>query len=104
MIYVVATVTLKPDRREHFLAEFNQVSADVRREVGCWDYFATSDIASGLARQGGLRADVVTILERWRDLSDLQAHSTAPHMLRFREKVKELVISTELQVLQAAPE
>ena len=104
MIYVVATVTLRPSSRERFLAEFKKVSADVRREVGCWDYFATADVASGLARQGELRADVVTILERWRDLPDLQAHSTAAHMLRFREKVKEHVISTALQVLESLPD
>jgi quinol monooxygenase YgiN len=104
MIYVVATVTLKPNSREQFLAEFKNVSADVRREVGCWDYFATTDVASGLARQGGLREDVVTILERWRELPDLQAHSTAPHMLRFREKIKEWVISTALQVLESVPD
>jgi hypothetical protein len=34
MIYVVATVTLKPNSRESFLAELKHVSAEVRREAG----------------------------------------------------------------------
>ena len=33
MIYVAATVTLKPNSREGFLAEITSVSSEVRREA-----------------------------------------------------------------------
>jgi quinol monooxygenase YgiN len=102
MIYVVATVTLKPNSRERFLSELKNVSAAVRGETGCVEYSAAVDVASGLARQGELRADVVTVVEKWRDLQALGAHSVAPHMLEFRERCKELVVSTALQVLEPA--
>jgi quinol monooxygenase YgiN len=104
MIHVVATVTLQPQARETFLQEFARLRPEVLREDGCLAYEASIDHPSGLARQIGLRADVVTILERWHSVAALQAHSTAPHMQGFRERVASLVRSTELQVLQPVAE
>ena len=100
MIHVVATVALSPGSQERFLAEFRRNAVLVRAESGCLEYFATADVASGLARQGPIRADVVTILERWADLEALAAHATAAHMLTYRQRVAELVASASLQVLE----
>jgi len=100
MIHVVATVTLQPQMRERFLQEFAHVRAEVLREDGCLQYAAMLDEPSGLAPQIELRPDVVTILEQWRDLAALKAHSTAPHMLAYRERVVVLVRRLELQVLR----
>jgi quinol monooxygenase YgiN len=100
VIHVIATVTLRTGRRDHFLAAFNDVAAKVRCEAGCVEYFASVDVASGLPRQGDCRADVVTVLEKWIDLAALEAHSKASHMQEFRERCKYLIISSELQVLR----
>jgi quinol monooxygenase YgiN len=102
MIYVVATVTLQPQARQRFLAEVARLQPEVLAEHGCIEYTPAIDQASGLARQIGLRADVVTIVERWQDLAALTQHSSAPHMLSFRQRVGELVVSTSLQVLSPA--
>ena len=102
MIYVVATIQLKPGSRERVLREIEAVAAQVRREDGCLEYMATVDIESGLARQIAARPDMVTFIERWRDLAALQVHSTAPHMQAFRQRIVDTVVSTTLQVLSPA--
>ncbi|MDE2052002.1 MAG: antibiotic biosynthesis monooxygenase [Gammaproteobacteria bacterium] len=102
MIYVVATLQLKPQSRDHVLREIEAVSAEVRREDGCLEYCATVDIGSGHARQIPLRADVITVIERWRDVPALQAHSAAPHMQAFRQRIGDAIVSTTLQVLSPA--
>ena len=102
MIYVIATLQMKSGMRERVLREVQAVSAEVRREDGCLEYTANVDLDSGHVRQTPLRPDVITILERWRDLEALRAHSGAPHMLAFRQRVAELVVATSLQVLTPA--
>ena len=44
----------------------------------------------------------VTIIEKWGSLEDLQTHLTAPHMLAYKEKVKDLVDKVSLKVLMEA--
>jgi quinol monooxygenase YgiN len=46
--------------------------------------------------------NTVTILERWENLEALQQHLKAPHMLTYREKVKDLVEGASLKVLKKA--
>ena len=41
----------------------------------------------------------VTRIEKWSSLEDLQTHLTAPHMLAYKEKVKNLVDNVSLKVL-----
>ena len=100
MIHVIATIDLNPGTREAFLAEFHKIVAPVRAEAGCLDYGPTVDADSGIAAQGGVRADVVTVVERWESLEHLQAHLVAPHMVEYRPKVKDFVKSVTLQILK----
>ncbi len=102
LIYVIATLQLRPQARDLVLREIAAVSTEVRREDGCLEYQAAIDVESGHARQTPLRPDVVTVIERWRDLAALQAHSGAPHMRAFRQRIGEAVVSTTLQVLSPA--
>ena len=102
MIHVIATIDLNPGTREAFLAEFHKIVAPVRAEAGCLDYGPTVDADSGIAAQGGVRADVVTVVERWESLEHLQAHLVAPHMVEYRPKVKDFVKSVALQILEPA--
>lgn len=102
MIYVIATIQLRPGARDRVLREIEWVAQQVRREHGCLEYAVTVDIESALAGQIVVRPDVVTFIERWRDLAALQAHSTAPHMQAFRQRVADAVVSTAIQVLSPA--
>ena len=103
MIHVVATITVAPGRRADFLAEFTRMVPETLAEDGCLLYRPLVDCPSGVhPRQVAERPDVVTIVEQWRDLPALQAHLAAPHMAAYRERVKELVVSGSLQILQPA--
>ena len=100
MIYVIATVNLVAGRRDDFLARFRQVMPLVHDEQGCIEYGPTLDVATDIPAQGGARPNVVTIVERWESLADLQAHLVAPHMAAYRADVKEMVERTTLQILE----
>ena len=100
MIHVIATIELNPGTRDSFLREFHQIVAPVRAEAGCIEYGPTVDADSGLPVQGAVRADVVTVVERWESLEHLRAHLDAPHMVEYRPKVKDFVKSVKLQILE----
>ena len=100
MIYVIATVEVKPGKREAFLAEFSRNVPNVRVEKGCIDYGPTVDLKTDIARQIPLRENTVTIIEKWESLQALLAHMQAPHMLTYRERVKDLVSGSTLQILE----
>jgi quinol monooxygenase YgiN len=102
MVHVVATIELHSGARARFLGEFQQIVPTVQAEDGCIEYGAAVDVATGLSAQGPLRDHVVVVVEKWRDLSALQAHLVAPHMTTYRARVKDLVIQTTLQVLEPA--
>ena len=102
MIHVVATVEVAEGQRAAVLAEFHRILPLVRAEAGCLEYGTAVDVPSGLPAQGPLRDDVVTVVEKWESLDALRAHSQAPHMLEYRDRVKGLVLHVQLQVLQPA--
>jgi quinol monooxygenase YgiN len=102
MIHVIATVRAAAGRRDDFLAAFRELVPLVRAEAGCLEYGAAVDLETPIGGQPPLRDDVVTVLEKWESVAALQDHLAAPHMLRYREKVKELVVGVEIRVLEPA--
>jgi quinol monooxygenase YgiN len=100
MIHVIATVEVAEGKRDAFLAEFRRVMPLVRAEAGCKEYAPVIDLAAGLAVQAEPRHDVVTIVERWESLDALRAHLVAPHMLEYRERVREFITRVQIRVLQ----
>lgn len=102
MIHVIATIDLVEGKRKAFLVEFQKLVPLVRAEAGCIEYGPTIDVASGMGAQVPLRENVVTVVEKWADLAALKAHSVAPHMQDYRPRVKDMVKSTTLQILEPA--
>lgn len=102
MIHVLASIELKPGTRDAFLAIFKANVPAVLAEEGCLRYEPTVDVDTGIAAQGGVRPNVVTIVEAWASLAHLKAHLAAPHMAIYREKVKDLVAGVKLQVVTPA--
>lgn len=102
MIYVIATIEIHPGRRNDFLAEFHKLVPQVRDEKGCIDYGPTVDVPTNIPAQPPARSDVVTVVEKWESLEDLEAHLIASHMVEYRGRVKELVKGVTLQVLEPA--
>ncbi len=102
MIYVVATIELAEGKRDDFLKRVRSLVPEVRAEKGCLEYGPAIDTPTGIKAQLPLRENVVMMLEKWEDVKSLEAHLTAPHMLKYREDVKGMVVKTQLQVLQPA--
>jgi quinol monooxygenase YgiN len=102
MIQVIATIKVKPGTREKYLAILKANLPKVLAEKGCLGYAPALDVESGIPVQVDLRPDVVTLIESWDSLADLQAHLKAPHMLDYREKVKDIVKNISLHVMAPA--
>ncbi len=102
MIYVVATIELAEGKRNDFLKRVRQLVPEVRAEKGCMEYGPAIDFPTGMKAQLPVGKNVVAMMEKWEDLKSLEAHLTAPHMLKYREDVKGWVVKTQLQVLQPA--
>jgi quinol monooxygenase YgiN len=101
MVHVIATIRIREGRLSDFLKIFKANMVKVREERGCIEYFPTVDISADLPPQL-LDENVVTVIERWQSLEALRDHLKAPHMLTYREKVKEIVEGVSLKVLQEA--
>lgn len=101
MINVIAAIRIKAGRRSEFLEIFKANVPNVLKEKGCIEYVPTIDVPTGLPPQE-LDEAIVTIIEKWHSLEDLQAHLMTPHMLAYKDAVKNLVDALSLKVLEAA--
>ncbi len=99
MTIVIASINIKEGKLPDYLRILKANIPLVRKETGCIEYVPTGDIETGLPAQV-LDRNVVTILERWESLEALNAHLTSPHMLDYREKVKDMVDRVSVKVLR----
>ena len=101
MIHVLASIEVKPGKKAEFIELFKGNVPNVLAEDGCIEYAPAVDVADGPAFQV-VEERVVTVVEKWSSLSALEAHLEAPHMLTFRERVKDLVERVTAKVLEDA--
>lgn len=101
MVSVLATIQVKSGTRDEFLKHFIDNIPAVLNEKGCVEYFPAVDVDSGLDIQQ-LDPDSVTVIEKWESLDALHAHLKAPHMADYKERVKDIVVSLTLKVLEQA--
>ncbi len=99
MINVIVSVQIKEGLTQEFLELFKSNIPNVLAEKGCLEYAPTVDIPSGFPPQE-LNENIVTIIEKWNSLEDLQAHMSSPHMVEFQKKEKEFVENVSLKVLK----
>ena len=99
MINVVASISVRTGRISDFLIIFKAIMPMVRAERGCIEYFPTIDFDAELSAQV-LNENVVTIIEKWENPEALRDHLATPHMLAYREKVKNIVEDVSLKILQ----
>jgi len=102
MIYVIATIQLADGKLDEFIEALRDNLPNVRAEDGCIEYQPTIDLETDFAAQPDVRPNVVTMLEKWESLAALRAHLAAPHMLAYRERVKDCVGGVSLQILETA--
>jgi quinol monooxygenase YgiN len=102
MIHVVAVVTAKPGKREAILEQFRANVPAVLAERGCIEYGPAVDVEGGGPAQTKYGADTFVVIEKWESLADLEAHRTAPHMLAYADKVKDMIAGRAIHVLAPA--
>lgn len=100
MINVIATIRVKEGQRDAFLDIFKSLMPQVQAEEGCLEYYPATDVASDIDIQENVRANCVTVMEKWQSIPALQAHLAAPHMDSFRRQVNDLVEGLSIQVLE----
>ncbi len=101
MINVIASIHIKENRKQEFIEIFKSNIPKVLNEKGCVEYVPTIDFLTNLHPQE-VNENVVTIIEKWSSFEDLQAHLAAPHMIAYKDKVKDLIEKVSLKILTAA--
>ncbi len=100
MITVIASITVRQQRKNEFIAIFNANVPAVRAEAGCIEYYPAIDIDTGMARQS-LDHNLITIVEKWSDVEAWKNHLATPHLRAYHQQVKDMVEGVTLKVLQA---
>jgi quinol monooxygenase YgiN len=99
MINVLAILTAKPGQRAAMLEAFKANVPAVLAEEGCIEYGAAVDVAGAAPAFG---PDSFVVIEKWASLAALKAHAASPHMAAYAAKVKDLVASRAVHVLDPA--
>jgi quinol monooxygenase YgiN len=102
MIHVVAVVTAKPGKREEILKHFKANAPACRAEKGCIEYGPAIDAENALGFQAKIGPDTFMVVEKWESMEALKAHAAAPHMAAYAAKVKDLIASRVIHILQPA--
>jgi len=98
MIHVLASIRVKPGKRDFLIEHLKSNIPNVIKEKGCIEYNSTIDVDYNLDNQT-FDENMVTIIEKWENFDSLKKHMHAPHMLSYREDVKDLVENTSLKIL-----
>ena len=101
MITVIASIHVKSGHTAQFLDIFKSNVPAVLAEEGCIEYYPAVDVQTGLPPQE-LDENVVTVMEKWENPDALKNHLGTPHMLAYREQVKEIVEKLTVKVLKKA--
>ena len=102
MIHVLAVITAKPGQRAEVLKAFNANVPAVRAEKGCIEYGAAVDAEGAPSLQTKYGPDTFVVVEKWESLDALRAHAQAPHMAAYAARVKDLLASRVIHILQPA--
>lgn len=101
VINVLATIRIKPGKRDEFIKSFKANVPNVLAEKGCIEYAPNIDVDADLEPQV-LDENTVTVVEKWDSLEALRGHLVAPHMVAYKEQVADIVEGLEIKVLEEA--
>lgn len=101
MVHVIVRFEIKEGSLEHFVKVFSQVLPDVRAEQGCIQYEPTVDLTDpDVTLPATPHPNTMTLIEKWESVDALKAHLVAEHMTEHRLRVKDMIKSTEIQLLR----
>jgi len=101
MITVLASITVKEEKKTEFLEIFKANIPAVKAEEGCLEYYPTIDFETPLPVQDK-DAAVVTIVEQWKSIGALEEHINTPHMIAYKDKTQNMITGLSIKILQNA--
>ena len=102
MVIVIADIQVVEGKRAEFLEIFNALVPKEHAEEGCIEYGPTVDVATDIEQQQAVNPNVVTVVEKWKDVDSLKAHLVAPHMTEFRDSAGDLIAGLNLRIVEPA--
>lgn len=93
MIYVIATVTVKPGTADAFAGFAAPCIAATRQEAG--------NISYNLNRREG-EVDMFVFVEEWESREHLKAHFETAHMAIYRDATKDMVAERKIEIIEPA--
>lgn len=100
MIRVVATITVAEGALSSVLKKLTIVAESVRLEPGCIEYEFYIDHNVEIPRIESTDKNRITLIETWDSTESLNEHLSLPHMLAYRESVKDYVKDVHLRILR----
>ena len=98
MIHVLASIRVKPGKRDILIEHLKLNIPHVIKEKGCIEYNSTIDVDYHIDNQT-YDENRVTIIEKWVNYDTLEKYMNGPHMLSHPENIKNLVKNTSLKIL-----
>ena len=93
MEFVIGWLTMKPGKRDEFMAVAKPVVAITQKEDGCLFYEL---------HPSTLDRNLVIIIEGWHSPRQHQAHQKAPHHVAFGSEVGRLAVEGRFEEIEAA--
>lgn len=93
MIYVIATMTIKPGTRDQVLAAAKPCIEATRKETGCIFYDLNTSATD---------PNLLTFVERWESRDHLAAHAKTDHIKAWRAASGEHVVSRQIEIINPA--
>jgi quinol monooxygenase YgiN len=93
MIYVIATLTCKPDQHAPFLAGAKAIIAATVKEPGCLFY----DLSQSITNRNEF-----TFVERWTSREALEVHFQTPDMAKWRDIGKDCIAGRKIEIISAS--
>ena len=90
MIYVIATLIVRPETRADFLENARTVISATHKEPGCQSYDLTSSITE---------PNEFVFVERWESREALSAHFETPHLKEWQRVSKDFVQSRTIEIV-----
>ena len=90
MVYVIATLHIRPEKRADFLENARTVISATHKEAGCDSYDLLSSITA---------PNEFVFVERWASRDALSAHFETPHLAEWRRVCEECVIDRKVEVI-----
>jgi len=93
MIYVIATLTIKPGTSADVFAAAGPCIEGTRNEAGCLSYELNQSLTD---------ENTLVFIERWKSRADLDQHFKQPHMDEWRKKGAQYIDGRKIEIIDPA--